>query len=385
MEPDAEKGRRVGFTITASSAVFFQEGCDHLDSRSQSMENVKVALWGFGAMGSGVARLLLQKQGVEIVSVCGRASNVGRDMYEVLGVDRHGKPPVIIADQPEKAFPAGCADVIVHTTDSFVKNAFEKISFAVERGFNVVSIAEEMAYPRAQHPEKAEEIDRLAKAAKVSVLGTGINPGFVMDLLILALTGTCERVDRISAKRVNDLSPFGRSVMAEQGVGLTMEAFQSRMAQGTITGHVGFPESIRMIADGLGWETERVEQSREEIMTAVDRETPCVRVAAGCVAGCRQKGVGYVDGQRRIELEHPQQIRPELEGVQTGDYIDIEGVPNISLQIQPEIAGGIGTIAMTVNMIPHVINAAPGLKTMLDLPVPRAIMGDMRNLIQRGT
>jgi 4-hydroxy-tetrahydrodipicolinate reductase len=206
-----------------------------------------------------------------------------------------------------------------------------------------------------------------------------------MDLLILALTGACERVDRISAKRVNDLSPFGRSVMAEQGVGLSMEEFQSRVAHGTIAGHVGFPESIRMIADGLGWETERVEQSREEIMTTVDRETACVRVAAGRVAGCRQKGVGYVDGQRRIELEHPQQIRPELEGIQTGDYIDIEGVPNISLQIQPEIAGGIGTIAMTVNMIPHVINASPGLKTMLDLPVPRAIMGDMRNLIQRET
>jgi 2,4-diaminopentanoate dehydrogenase len=347
------------------------------------MENVKVAIWGFGAMGSGVARLLLEKQGVEIVAVCGRSSNVGLDMYEALGMDRAGRAPVIIANQPAEAFPAGCADIIVQTTDSFVKNAFEKVQFAVQRGFNVVSIAEEMAYPRAQHPEVAEEMDRLARAAGVSVLGTGINPGFVMDLLILALTGTCERVDRICAKRVNDLSPFGRSVMAEQGVGLSREEFQTRVDDGTIAGHVGFPESIRMIADGIGWEIERVAQSREEIMTAVDRETPCVRVPAGNVAGCLQKGIGYAGGRRRIELEHPQQIRPELEGIQTGDYIIIEGVPNISLRIQPEIAGGIGTIAMTVNMIPHVINAGPGLKTMLDLPVPRAIMGDMRNLIQR--
>jgi len=172
-------------------------------------------------------------------------------------------------------------------------------------------------------------------------------------------------------------------VMAEQGVGLSREEFKEKVAEGSITGHVGFPESIRMIADGIGWETERVEQSREEILTTVDRATEHIQVPAGRVAGCRQKGFGYVDGRKRIELEHPQQIRPELEHVETGDYIKIEGVPNIRLQIQPEIPGGIGTIAMAVNMIPHVINAGPGLKTMLDLPVPRAIMGDMRNLIHR--
>jgi 4-hydroxy-tetrahydrodipicolinate reductase len=205
-----------------------------------------------------------------------------------------------------------------------------------------------------------------------------------MDLLILALTGACERVDRITAKRVNDLSPFGRSVMAEQGVGLSQAEFKARVAEGAITGHVGFPESIRMITDGIGWKEDCVEQSREEILTSVDRETERVRVPAGYVAGCRQKGIGYVDGRKCIELEHPQQIRPELEGIGTGDYIKIQGVPDISLQIQPEIPGGIGTIAMAVNMIPHVINASPGLKTMLDLPVPRAIMGDMRSLINRG-
>lgn len=347
------------------------------------MENVRVALWGFGAMGSGVAQLLLKKQGVEIVAVCGRSSNVGKDIYELLGLERGNRQPLIIGNQPEIVFTPGCADVMILTSDSFMEKAFEKVKFSVERGLNVISIAEEMAYPKAQYPHLADEMNQLAKSFGVSILATGINPGFVMDLLILALTGTCERVDRISAKRVNDLSPFGRSVMAEQGVGLTLEEFRSSVEQRAIAGHVGFPESIHMIADGIGWTTERVEQSRELIPTTVDRETDCIRVSAGRVAGCKQIGVGYVNGKPCIELEHPQQIRPELEGVKTGDYISIEGVPNINLKIQPEIPGGIGTIAMAVNMIPHVINATPGLKTMLDLPVPRAIMGDMRKFIHQ--
>jgi hypothetical protein len=94
------------------------------------------------------------------------------------------------------------------------------------------------------------------------------------------------------------------------------------------------------------------------------------------------KGYGYVDGELRIEMDHPQQIEPQLAGVETGDYIIIKGTPNIKMANKPEIPGGIGTIAMCVNMIPHVINARPGLKTMIDLPVPRAIMGDMREMIE---
>ncbi len=347
------------------------------------METVKVALWGFGAMGSGIARLLLEKQGVEISGVCGRSNNIGREMHEVLGLERGDRAPVIIGNRPADVFPAGCADVVILTTDSFMKDALEKVEFCVSRGFNVISISEEMVFPHAQHPQMADRMDAIAKAAGVTILGTGINPGFIMDLLIVALTGTCARVDRICAKRVNDLSPFGRTVMAEQGVGLTVDEFRSRVQARTVAGHVGFPESIRMIAEGLGWDLEQVEQSKEEIVTRVDRETDFVRAEAEHVAGCRQRGTGYVAGKACIELEHPQQIRPELEGVQTGDYISIMGDPEIRLQIQPEIPGGTGTIAIAVNMIPHVINAGPGLKTMLDLPVPRAIMGDMRKLVHR--
>lgn len=348
------------------------------------MENIKVLIWGFGAMGSGMAEMLLKKKGVEIVGVCDRnASRVGKDMYEVLQVERGDRRPVIITDNIEEIANEGSADVALLATDSFTRGTFDKIKLIVEKKINVISTAEEMAYPQAQEPELAKEMDKLAKENGVTILGTGINPGFVLDLLILALTGTCESVEHIKAARVNDLSPFGHAVMEEQGVGLTVKDFEDGAANGKVAGHVGFPESIRMIADGIGWNVERIDQTREPIVSNVYRETKYARVEAGNVAGCRQCGYGYVDGEVKLDMEHPQQILPEMEGVDTGDYIWIKGTPNINLQIKPEIPGGIGTIAMCVNMIPHVINSAAGLKTMLDLPVPRAIMGDMRDFIQR--
>ena len=348
------------------------------------MENVRVGLWGFGAMGRGMAKMLLTKKGLDLVAVCDLDPNkVGKSIFEILEVEKGDRKDDLVESDYKKIFTEKCADVVLLATDSFVVNAFPKIKYLLKQKVNVISTAEEMAYPQSQSPEIAKEIDRLAKENGVSVLGTGINPGFVLDLLVLALTGTCERVDSIKAVRVNDLSPFGKAVMEEQGVGTTKEVFEKGVKEGTIAGHVGFPESIKMITDGIGWNLEKIEQTREAIMSNVYRKSEYAEVLAGNVAGCRQCGYGYVDGEIKIVMEHPQQILPNLEGIKTGDYVTIKGVPNIDLQITPEIPGGIGTIAMCVNSIPHIINARPGLKTMLDIPVPRAIMGDIRDMIEK--
>lgn len=348
------------------------------------MEKVRVGLWGFGAMGRGMAKMLLEKKGLELVAVCDLDPNkVGKSIFEVLEIERENKREVIIEADYKKAFTEKCADVVLLATDSFVKNAFNKIEYLLKNKINVISTAEEMAYPQSQSPELAKEIDTLAKENGVSVLGTGINPGFVLDLLVLALTGTCERVDSIKAVRVNDLSPFGKAVMEEQGVGITRDEFEEGVKNGTIAGHVGFPESIKMITDGIGWKLEKIEQTREPIISNVHRKAEYAEVVNGNVAGCRQCGYGYVGNEVKITMEHPQQILPNLENITTGDYITIKGTPNIELTITPEIPGGIGTIAMCVNSIPHVINAKPGLRTMLDIPVPRAIMGDIRDMIEK--
>ncbi len=261
--------------------------------------------------------------------------------------------------------------------------AFPRLKQVLEKKINVISTAEEMSYPQAQNPELAAELDRIAQENGVTVLGTGINPGLIMDLLVVCLTGCMTNVEHIEAKRVNSLSPFGPAVMEEQGVGITMQEFEEGVKSGHLAGHVGFAESVRMIGDALGWEVDRFEQQMKPIITTVDRKSPYGFAAAGNVAGVNMTGQGYVNGEVRIDMIHPQQIEPEMEGTQTGDYIKIQGTPEVNMSIKPEVEGGLGTIAMCVNMIPQVINSEPGLKSMIDLPVPRAIMGDMRKFIKK--
>jgi 4-hydroxy-tetrahydrodipicolinate reductase len=347
------------------------------------MENVRIAIWGFGAMGSGMARMLATKKGVEVVGVCDmHPDRVGKNMYDVLEVDQAGRPDAMIKDKIEDVVYEGSCDLCLIATDSFTKKAFPKIKYVLEQKINVISTAEEMAYPQAQEPELAKEIDKIALANGVSVLGTGINPGLIMDLLVVCLTGCMTNVDSLEAKRVNSLSPFGPAVMEEQGVGMPVDKFNKEVEEGTMAGHVGFAESVGMIADAMGWKVDKFEQQMKPIATDVDRKSPYGFAAAGDVAGVNMTGQGYVDGQVKINMIHPQQIEPEQVGVNTGDYITIKGTPEVNMSITPEVEGGLGTIAMCVNMIPLVINADAGLKTMIDLPVPRAIMGDFREYIK---
>ncbi|HKM39645.1 MAG TPA: 2,4-diaminopentanoate dehydrogenase [bacterium] len=344
--------------------------------------SIKVIILGMGAMGSGMARLLLKKPGISLVSAYeGRVDNRGQDLGQMLGLDK-SLGIKVLNDLDEVLSQE--ADLVLQATTSFTKVAGPQIEKAVRTGKNVISIAEEMFYPRISNPVLANRVDQLAKENNATVLGTGINPGFVLDSLVLMLTGACQDVTKITATRINDLSAFGETVMRTQGVGATEQEFYDGIEQGTIVGHIGFSESITLMAETVGWELDEITQTREPIISKTHRATPHVNVEPGMVAGCKHVAFGIKNGEAIITLNHPQQVHPELEGIETGDYISIEGSPDINIAIKPEIPGGISTIAMAVNMIPHVINAGSGLLSMKDLPIPRAILGDVQEIIKKG-
>ncbi len=342
---------------------------------------VRVLVLGSGQMGSGIARLVLEKQGLELVGVFGkRPERAGMNVGRVIGLE-HDLDLRISADLIATIHQAE-PHLAIQATCSKLSEAMAEIDPLVRRGIHVVSIAEEMAFPTHRSPAIADQIHELAIANGVGVVGTGINPGFVLDLLVIALTGVCSDVRSITAERINDLSPYGPTVLSSQGVGLEPEAFYRGVDDGTVVGHYGFAESIHMIADALAWDIERIDEERTPIVANVRRATPFVTVEAGMVAGCRHEAIAYRQGEPVITLLHPQQIHPQLEGVQTGDRIEITGTPDVRLAGTPEIPGGTATCALAVNMIPRLLSAAPGLYSMADLPVPAAILGDARRRIR---
>ena len=335
----------------------------------------RVVQWGFGAMGSGMVERMLQCGDIQIVGVIDRRPEYqGRDIGDILGLGC--ETGITVSNDATKVLREQKPDLTLLATGSFIDEVTPVLTTIMESGSNAITIAEELAYPWRLYPEKSKRLDEIAKKNGVTLLGTGVNPGFVLDTLILLLTGCCSRIDKITATRINDLSPFGPTVMQSQGVGLKVDEFNEGLERGTIVGHIGFQESIAMIADALGWKLDEIVEKREPIVAIRPREGKFIKVKPGMVAGCRHLGYGMMNGKAVIELVHPQQIQPSVEDIDTGDYIKIEGTTYINVSNNPEVPGGEGTMNVAVNMIPQVISAKPGFTSMKDLPMPISILAN---------
>ncbi len=343
----------------------------------KGLRKLKVALYGIGAVGSLIAKFLLEKEGLEVIGAIDIAKDkVGRDLGLVSGLER--KLGIKVSDNVDTVLSRADADIAIHATSSYLKDTYPQIVSIVKHDVNVVSTCEELSYPYVTEPEIAEKLDALAKKHDVTVLGTGINPGFLMDTLVITLTAPCQKIERIQAVRVMNAAtrrvPFQKKI----GAGLTTEEFLRKIERKQITGHVGLGQSVAMIADALAWKlTKIVTEPVEPVIAKKPVESKDIKVKAGQVAGLRQMAKGVVENKDVIILDFQAYIGAEEEH----DAITIEGVPNIKQKIQPCVHGDLGTVAMVVNSIPKVINAPPGLLTMKDLPIPSAIIGDVRKYI----
>jgi 4-hydroxy-tetrahydrodipicolinate reductase len=338
---------------------------------------VRVILYGLGNMGSGVARNLLEKRGFKIVgAICGTDDKNGKDLGEILNLGR--SLGVRAWKDPQKVLGKK-ADILIHTR----KDA-EEVFEAVRAGVNVISIAGGLAYPFISHSEFGEEVDRLARKMGVTVLGTGVNPGFIFDTFIITLTGVCHRISQIKAFRSIDTTPFtGSSMLMKQlGMGLREEEFNQQVQEKKITPHSPL-ESMEMIADVLGWEIGRVEERAMPILSGIRKETATLVISPGQVSGFSSMARAFSSSENLLmTMEVQYHVMPDADGHEIEDHIEIEGIPPIDLRVRPCISSYYGTTASVVNNIHKVINARPGLITMKDLPVPHALMKDVREFLK---
>ncbi len=342
------------------------------------MRKLRVISYGVGAVGCLMARFLIEKEGVEIVgAVDTDKAKIGKDLGDLL---ERGKTGVIVTDDLDSLLSHAHADIAVHTTSSYLKDTFLQITAIVKHGVNVISTCEELSYPYTSESELAKSLDNLAKKNNVTVLGTGINPGFLMDTLVIALTALCESIEKIEAVRVMDATTRRLPFQKKIGAGLAVEEFTRKIENGQITGHVGLEQSVAMVADCLGWKLEKIELEPIEPVLAVRAVRSIdVEVRSGQVAGLRQKAKGMMNKKEVIILDFQAYIGAEEEH----DSVTITGIPTIRQHISPCVHGDIGTVAMIANSIPKVMNAGAGLITMKDLPLPSAALTDMRKYLKQ--
>jgi 4-hydroxy-tetrahydrodipicolinate reductase len=328
------------------------------------MASIRVLHFGLGPIGAAVARVVAERPGFKIVGgIDIDPAKVGRDVGDVAGLGRRLNAKVW--DDARQALKKLKADVAVLCTSSSIKAVMPQIEAVLKARLPIVSTTEELAYPGYTHIRHARQINSWARKAKVAVLGTGVNPGFVMDALPITLTAACERINRVTVTRIQDARERRLPFQQKIGAGLTTEQFQKRVDRGTL-GHVGFTESIAMIADTLGWTVDRIKDEVKPKLAQVTVSSEFLAVDPGYVCGIVQEGIGYRKGEPVIRLH----MEAYLGAPESYDLVEIEGSPRLSMKMAGGIHGDVATASIVVNSIPKVLAAAPGLHTMRDLPLP---------------
>jgi len=328
------------------------------------MNKIGVIIYGCGVMGRRIAHALHNKKSFEIMGAVDIDPElVGKDLGEYFPGQK--KIGITIENNAEKVLSHTKAQAAVLATTSYLKDTAEQIIQCLQAGLNVVSTCEELSFPWESALKKAKKIDQLAKDKKVTVTGTGINPGFLMDTLPLMLTAPCLEVKRIRVIRMMDSSKRRIPFQVKVGTGLTQDEFYQKIEKKEITGHVGLVESIYMIAEGLGWNLDKaVENPPVPVVDEGVIRTGLGLVPPGKVVGLSSTAYGTLGGEEVITLVFNANAAVEEEY----DEIIITGVPDIQQKIIGGVHGDVGTVAVTVNSIPKVLQASPGLKVMKDLP-----------------
>ncbi len=325
---------------------------------------IRVLIVGLGPIGASVARQIIARTGFRLVGAVDiDRGKIGRDAGIVIGADKPLR--VKVTDHIGRTIKAVKPDVAVLCTSSSLKSVIEQFEEVLKHRVPIVTTTEEAAYPSRANRKLAARLDAAARKAKVAVLGTGVNPGFTMDALPIALTAVCARVESVEVLRVQDARVRRLPFQQKIGAGLTRDQFAGRVDAGTVR-HVGFTESIQMIADALNWKLDRITDEIEPKIADADVASDVLSVNAGQVCGIIQRGTGYVDGEPRIRLR----LEAYLGAPQAYESVLIEGTPRIHSRIDGGVHGDIATASMAVNSIPAVITAAPGFRTMRDMRLP---------------
>ena len=326
--------------------------------------SLRVLQFGLGPIGQACARLALARPDLDVVGALDLdPDRVGQDLGAVLGQEAAG---VTVRDDAEAALAELQPDVVLHTTLSFLDRIEGQLMTCIRAGAHVVSSSEELFWPFERDRAWAERVDAAAREAGVSVVGTGVNPGFVMDLLPVVLSGVAARVDRVTISRSVDAGRRRGPLQRKVGAGLSEAAFREKEAAGGF-GHIGMVESARAVAAGLGWHGATFRETFGPHLATAAHTTPHATVEPGEVAGIHQTSHVVVDGEERASLTLTMAV-----GAPDEDRVVIEGDPDLTVVVEGGTFGDTATVAAVVNAAPRVAAARPGLLTVLDLPAAAA-------------
>lgn len=328
---------------------------------------MKVVQLGFGAVGRENVRQLLAR-GHEVVAVVDKVADLGPE--SLAQACSGGAFAPLAARDIRACLEAVKADVILEAT-SFEPGEFLRVvRAAADHGCDLVS-ANGIVNISRMYPQTHTEANQIASAAGIRVVGAGVVPGFLSDLLPLLLTGACAEVNAIEVRRRSDFSKWGQDVMTRYGFGLAPAEFERQTREGRVVLFKNLWQSVHMLADELRWDIGGSEELKQPHVSARPRRGDHMRIDAGTVGGFIHSVETRCAGDRRIRIQVEGFVEPQGPAEEPALEIHLTGLPDISLTVGGGLLHGGGVMASTsatmVNILGSLHRVAPGLKSVADL------------------
>jgi 2,4-diaminopentanoate dehydrogenase len=327
-------------------------------------KKIRAVQYGVGPIGAAIVRLMREKNSIEIIgAIDSDPAKAGHDLGDVVaGADAPWGVPVT---NDADAMLGESPDVVIHSTSSYLPSAMDQLLACLAAESSVVSTCEELAYPFRKYPDLSAKLDAEAKTWGVALIGTGINPGYVMDKLLITLSAASQSIESARAVRVVDASKRRLPLQKKVGAGMSVEEFRAQVAAGAIKHH-GLPESVAMVSDALGLDVAEISETIDPVVAREPVKTQFLEVAPGQVAGVHQIARGYAaGGAEKIYME----LQMFVGASDPHDTVEIKGNPSLTLTIPGGTHGDIATASVVVNCIPAILDAPAGLRTSRDLPM----------------
>lgn len=320
---------------------------------------------GFGPLGIQIGKYIAQKETVK--TVAGVDINPNLKGKSLSKLDESLSSEVFIFESIKEAIDSleAIPDVAILTTVSSLEKLIPQVKEVAKFGIPVISTCEELSYPWKLQPKLSEKLDNVCKKYNIACLGTGVNPGFLMDYLPSVMSSICKDVEEIIVERVQDASPRRIPFQQKIGAGLDIESFRKKEATGTLR-HVGLQESVYLLANSIGLQLDNVTESLNPVIAESEVASEAIHVKSGDVRGVEQIAHGYVNGKSKIKMH----FKAAIGEPRSYDKVTIKGVPNFSSEIEGGINGDIATCAITINCINSILKAPVGLHTMDTIAVP---------------